>query len=436
MTTATRARRLLGAAALAATMTVGLVPAADAATPTTTTLSVATPNGYGSAATVSATVRATQGHRSGHVVFTVDGKLIGAPGVDTSGRASARVAANATVGRHVLQAVYYPTVGTTDVNSQATKAFDIVPAASRWTLSVTPPVIFGTTTRVHVTLSSTAPVAGAMVFMYHGVNLMDHEPLNAAGAVDLQYRVLWRDTGPLRVVFKGSATMAASSASLGLIVGRAPSSTSLSVPTTVASGAGFTASVGVAGALIPPSGAALVRVDGAVRTMFTVTNGRGSVGVGALSAGAHTVQITYGGDFTHLGSNSAVRTVTVAAPPPSTSGCAASARACVDLTHSVTWLQSNGKVVYGPVPISSGRPGYRTPAGSYHVYWKDINHWSSTYNAPMPYSAFFNGGVAFHEGDPGVPSHGCIHLTYSAATTYFSTLNVGDTVDVFGYAPY
>ena len=439
MATSTLARRLLGGAAVAAIITVGLVPAANAATPTTTTLSVPTPDGYGSAPTVGAVVQAAQGHRSGHVVFTVDGTTVGTPGVDGSGLASARVPANIAVGRHVLRAIYYPTVGTTDVNSQASRAFDIIPAPSRWTLSVASPVVFGTSPIVHAVLSSTAPVAGAMAYLFHGSNLIDMRPVNASGAVDLRYRVLWRDGTPIRVLDRGSATRTAGSGSLLLNVSRGPSSVSVSAPTSLARGAGFTVTAGVSGAVTPPSGPADVVIDGQVRGTFTVTNGRGSIALGPLTSGRHSVQVSYGGDFTHLNASSAVLTVTVAAPPappPAPSGCAATARACVDLTHSVTWLQSNGKVVYGPVPISSGRPGYRTPAGTYHVYWKDIDHWSSTYNAPMPYSVFFNGGIAFHQGDPGVPSHGCIHLLYSSATFYFSTLNVGDTVDVFGYAPY
>ena len=40
---------------------------------------------------------------------------------------------------------------------------------------------------------------------------------------------------------------------------------------------------------------------------------------------------------------------------------------------------------------------------------------SSIYDAPMPYSVFFNGGIAFHQGSVRVTSHGCVHLTATAA---------------------
>ncbi len=71
------------------------------------------------------------------------------------------------------------------------------------------------------------------------------------------------------------------------------------------------------------------------------------------------------------------------------------------------------------------------------MYWKDKDHKSSIFNdAPMPNSVFFDGGNAFHEGSLYVPSHGCIHLSWAASEYFYSTLDYGDTVVVFGYAPY
>src|SRR4051812_12441820 len=111
--------------------------------------------------------------------------------------------------------------------------------------------------------------------------------------------------------------------------------------------------------------------------------------------------------------------------------CMATARACIDLSANRTWLISGGRVSYGPVPITSGRPGWRTPPGTFRVTFKSINHKSTIFdNAPMPYSVFFNGGIAFHQGSLRVPSHGCIHLSPAAAKTYFGTLNTGDIVQV------
>lgn len=120
-----------------------------------------------------------------------------------------------------------------------------------------------------------------------------------------------------------------------------------------------------------------------------------------------------------------------APPPPAGVPCESGVDACIDLSAKKTWLIQDGVVTYGPAPITSGRPGYRTPPGTFTVGWKDIDHKSSIYNnAPMPFSVFFNGGIAFHQGSLSEESHGCIHLSRSAAETYYNALSVGDTVQV------
>ncbi|HVX47424.1 MAG TPA: L,D-transpeptidase family protein [Mycobacteriales bacterium] len=111
--------------------------------------------------------------------------------------------------------------------------------------------------------------------------------------------------------------------------------------------------------------------------------------------------------------------------------CLAERGACVDLGAHRAWLINETKGYYGPVNITSGKPGYETPTGTYQVYWKDIDHKSSIYhNAPMPYSVFFNGGIAFHEGSLAIQSAGCIHLSHDVAVKFYGSLNVGDTVQV------
>jgi lipoprotein-anchoring transpeptidase ErfK/SrfK len=122
--------------------------------------------------------------------------------------------------------------------------------------------------------------------------------------------------------------------------------------------------------------------------------------------------------------------MTTTPSPESAPPCAPTARACVDLSANRSWLLQNGRVTYGPVPITSGRPGFRTPPGTFTVASKRRDHVSSIYDAEMPWSVFFNGGVAFHEGSLTVTSHGCIHLSPEAAETYFSELSVGDVVQV------
>jgi lipoprotein-anchoring transpeptidase ErfK/SrfK len=124
--------------------------------------------------------------------------------------------------------------------------------------------------------------------------------------------------------------------------------------------------------------------------------------------------------------------VAAAADRSAAAPCGSTAAACVSLSGQRAWLMSGGQVTYGPTPITSGKPGHRTPPGVFRVLWKDKNHRSSLFNnAPMPYSVFFtNSGIAFHQGSLSVPSHGCIHLGKNAAVTFFNTLAVGQVVQV------
>ena len=109
--------------------------------------------------------------------------------------------------------------------------------------------------------------------------------------------------------------------------------------------------------------------------------------------------------------------------------CAAAVRACIDLAHNKAWLLRGGVVEYGPVPITSGKPGYRTPVGTFRVLSKERLHLSRAFdNAPMPYSVFFIPGIAFHQGSLAVTSHGCIHLSKAAAIRFFGSLARGDVV--------
>ncbi|MFC4853171.1 L,D-transpeptidase [Actinophytocola glycyrrhizae] len=118
-------------------------------------------------------------------------------------------------------------------------------------------------------------------------------------------------------------------------------------------------------------------------------------------------------------------------PPPAGVPCDAGVDACIDLSANKSWLISDGEVAYGPVPITHGRSGWETPPGTFQVGWKNIDHKSSLFDgAPMPFSVFFNGGIAFHEGSLSELSHGCIHLSHPAAKKYFNALSVGDTVQV------
>ncbi|MFJ6695900.1 L,D-transpeptidase family protein [Streptomyces sp. NPDC091272] len=113
--------------------------------------------------------------------------------------------------------------------------------------------------------------------------------------------------------------------------------------------------------------------------------------------------------------------------------------ACVDLTRQLTWIQDGRKLKYGPVPIRSGRDGYETRTGLKKVYQRSVNHWSTLYHVRMPYSQFFDGGIAFHSvgvsmwNPPG--SHGCVNMRTADAKQYWGLLKKGSNVFVYGRKP-
>ncbi|GAA1842169.1 hypothetical protein GCM10009836_21910 [Pseudonocardia ailaonensis] len=132
-----------------------------------------------------------------------------------------------------------------------------------------------------------------------------------------------------------------------------------------------------------------------------------------------------------LGGSVAVAARAAQNAPVTGTPCRRTARACIDLSANQAWLIRGGVVEYGPVPITHGRPGHLTPPGTFRVTFKDIDHLSREFDlAPMPYSVFFNGGIAFHQGSLSVLSHGCIHLSTAAARTFFAGLSPGDVVQV------
>lgn len=124
-------------------------------------------------------------------------------------------------------------------------------------------------------------------------------------------------------------------------------------------------------------------------------------------------------------------TVTAQATGGSPSPCKPSADACVSLSTQQAWLQEKGETSYGPVPLTAGKPGAETPEGVFQVQWKNADHHSKEFDAPMPNAVFFtNTGVAFHEGSLERQSNGCVHLSTTAAQKFFDGLNPGDEVQV------
>ena len=113
--------------------------------------------------------------------------------------------------------------------------------------------------------------------------------------------------------------------------------------------------------------------------------------------------------------------------------CPPAALACADLRDHLTWLQSRGKITYGPVRMEPGGPTDPTPRGVFRVAWKAGPHYVSTsFGIPIPYAVFFApGGIAFHAGSLTTSSHGCVHLSLPSARYYHDHLPEGAEVAVF-----
>lgn len=110
----------------------------------------------------------------------------------------------------------------------------------------------------------------------------------------------------------------------------------------------------------------------------------------------------------------------------------------VNLATQTAAVYRNG-IEIGSCLVATGREGYETPTGVFHILEKDADHHSKTYNnAAMPYSQRLTwGGVALHAGNlPGYPSsHGCVHLPFEFSKKLFEVTEVGGTVIITDDAP-
>ena len=100
----------------------------------------------------------------------------------------------------------------------------------------------------------------------------------------------------------------------------------------------------------------------------------------------------------------------------------------VDLSDQRVTLYENGVATYS-TPCSTGRSGYRTPAGEYVISDQNRHHSSSIYQSSMPFFQRFSfSAFGLHQGAlPGYPaSHGCIRLPYEGARYLFGKLQIGD----------
>jgi len=116
-------------------------------------------------------------------------------------------------------------------------------------------------------------------------------------------------------------------------------------------------------------------------------------------------------------------------PPPPDRGV----RILVSLPLQKAWVFDDGKLI-DTTPVSTGKRGHSTPAGTFPILQKRVHHRSNIYsNAPMPYMQRLTWtGIALHAGHlPGYPaSHGCIRLPRAFAKKLYGLTDFGTKVTI------
>lgn len=108
-------------------------------------------------------------------------------------------------------------------------------------------------------------------------------------------------------------------------------------------------------------------------------------------------------------------------------------RILVSIPQQKAYVFDDGELV-ATSPVSTGKRGHETPAGTFRILQKAVHHRSNKYaNAPMPYMQRLTSyGIALHAGHlPGYPaSHGCIRLPHSFAKKLYTLTDMGTKVTV------
>lgn len=118
-------------------------------------------------------------------------------------------------------------------------------------------------------------------------------------------------------------------------------------------------------------------------------------------------------------------------PKPRAGGAAR--RIEVHNAKGVALLVENGKTKRA-IHVSSGKPGYDTPTGTYSVFRKEEMSWSYPYSVWLPWASYFNNGIAFHEYadvPPWPASHGCVRVPSPEAKLVYKFASIGTAVVVY-----
>jgi len=130
----------------------------------------------------------------------------------------------------------------------------------------------------------------------------------------------------------------------------------------------------------------------------------------------------------------ATRAALAASSRPTPIGAGSGHRVEVLLDRQLA-LVEDGSQVTRILDVTTGKPGFETPTGSYRVFRKEQRSWSVPYKVWLPWASYFVGGVAFHEY-PDVPpfpaSHGCVRVPRWDAQWLYQQTPTGTPVTVLG----
>jgi hypothetical protein len=108
----------------------------------------------------------------------------------------------------------------------------------------------------------------------------------------------------------------------------------------------------------------------------------------------------------------------------------------VDLKSQIISVFRGGDEI-GTAVILYGGDGVPTPTGKFPVLAKLKDHWSQTYDAPMPFTLRLTAdGVSIHGSNVrwGYATHGCVGVPTAFAAKLFENVSVGDDVLIVGDA--
>jgi peptidoglycan hydrolase-like protein with peptidoglycan-binding domain len=211
------------------------------------------------------------------------------------------------------------------------------------------------------------------------------------------------------------------------------------------------ASVAATGAALLVPRAAAGTIDGASRTLAYGARGRDVLELNELLAHltvlpAAAVSSVFG-EATHLAVlafqklarlevdgvvGRRTRTALDRAEPPRPRTRGQAARIEISLEQQLAFVASGSEVVR-TVAVSTGRPGFATPRGTFRIYRRDRRSWSVPYGVWLPWAAYFNRGIALH-GHEDVPayaaSHGCVRIPNRLAREVYGFARIGTRVTV------